>query len=220
MRSTPMVDPSSLSPPVSPAEWRRAGDHHDWRGHRIFHRVGGAGEPLLLIHGFPTTSWDWARLWAPLTARFRVLALDLIGFGFSAKPRRFAYSIVTQADLVEAFLAREGVARYRLVAHDYGVSVAQELLARHRDGRAVATPVAVCLLNGGLFPESHRPLLTRATSGPIGEASSRWSRGSAATARSRPRSGASPATGRRTRPSCARCGRSSTRATARPCCRR
>ena len=169
MRSTPMVDPSSLSPPVSPAEWRRAGDHHDWRGHRIFHRVGGAGEPLLLIHGFPTSSWDWARLWAPLTARFRVLALDLIGFGFSAKPRRFAYSIVTQADLVEAFLAREGVARYRLVAHDYGVSVAQELLARHRDGRAVATPVAVCLLNGGLFPESHRPLVTqRLLASPIG----------------------------------------------------
>jgi pimeloyl-ACP methyl ester carboxylesterase len=150
---------------TSPDQWRAAGEHLDWRGHRIFFRTGGeaGAEPLLLIHGFPTASWDWAPLWPRLAERFRVLTLDMIGFGFSAKPRGFDYTIGAQADLFEALLAREGVARYRILAHDYGDTVAQELLARQRDrGRAEAARIAaVCLLNGGLFPETHRALLTQ-----------------------------------------------------------
>jgi pimeloyl-ACP methyl ester carboxylesterase len=144
-------------------QWRAAGHTFEWRGQRIFVRSEGAGEPLLLIHGFPTASWDYHAVWPELVKWYRVLTLDLIGFGLSAKPRDFAYSIKAQADLVEALLAREAIARYRLVAHDMGVSVAQELLARR------APIVAVCLLNGGLFPETHRPLLTqRLLASPLG----------------------------------------------------
>ena len=87
--------------------WRAAGRPFDWRGHTVFTRVDGdpARPVLLLIHGFPTASWDWGALWAPLAARWRVLTLDLLGFGFSAKPRDFPYSILAQADLLEDFLA-------------------------------------------------------------------------------------------------------------------
>ena len=140
---------------VTLEEWRSQGGYFDWRGHRIFCRVAGQGEPLLLIHGFPTASWDYFAIWPALVERYRVLALDMLGFGFSAKPRDYPYSIASQADLFEAFLMREGVTRYRLLAHDYGVTVAQELLARR------ANLHAVCLLNGGLFPETHRALLTQ-----------------------------------------------------------
>ena len=144
-------------------QWRAAGHSFEWRGHRIFVRADGAGEPLLLVHGFPTASWDFHAVWPALAARYRVLALDLLGFGLSAKPRSFAYSIKAQADLVEAWLAHERVTTYRLLAHDMGVSVAQELLAR----RAPIT--SVCLLNGGLFPETHRALLTqRLLASPLG----------------------------------------------------
>jgi pimeloyl-ACP methyl ester carboxylesterase len=148
---------------TSPDDWRAAGDHFEWRGHRIFCRTAGPKDvaPLVLIHGFPTASWDWAPLWPRLTERFRVLTLDMIGFGFSAKPRRFAYTIGAQADLFEALLAREGVTRYHILAHDYGDTVAQELLARDRDRGASTRIAAVCLLNGGLFPETHRALLTQ-----------------------------------------------------------
>ena len=149
---------------MSLAAWRAGGDSFDWRGERIFCRAEGTGEPLLLVHGFPTASWDWAAVWPQLAARYRVLALDMIGFGLSAKPRGFAYSIMAQADLVAAYLAREGVTRYRLLAHDYGNSVAQELLARDRGGL-----IAVCFLNGGLFPEAHRPLpMQRLLASPLG----------------------------------------------------
>jgi pimeloyl-ACP methyl ester carboxylesterase len=148
---------------VSPDAWRRAGATFTWRGHEIFYRVEGAGEPLLLIHGFPTASWDYAPIWPALVARHRVLTLDMIGFGFSAKPRGFAYSIMAQADLLEALLAREQVGAYRLLAHDYGDTVAQELLARG------APITSAALLNGGLFPETHRPLITqRLLASPVG----------------------------------------------------
>jgi pimeloyl-ACP methyl ester carboxylesterase len=145
---------------VSPDQWRAAGDTFEWRGVRVFYRVEGTGEPLLLVHGFPTASWDWWRVWPQLAARYRVLALDMVGFGFTEKPRWFAYSIFAQADLFEALLARERVTHYRLLAHDYGDTVAQELLARQRSA-AGARIVAACLLNGGLFPETHRALLVQ-----------------------------------------------------------
>jgi pimeloyl-ACP methyl ester carboxylesterase len=134
-------------------DWRAGGADFLWRGHRIFTRAGGAREPVLLVHGFPTASWDWAPIWPAITARHRALTLDLLGFGWSAKPTAFPYSVLAQADLCEAVLAHHGVGRYHLVAHDYGVSVAQELLARDRGQLA-----SVCLLNGGLFPETHRAL--------------------------------------------------------------
>lgn len=141
---------------ITPDQWRAGGTTFRWRDHDIFTRIDGTGEVLLAVHGFPTASWDYAPIWARLTGTYRVITLDMIGFGFSAKPRDFPYSILAQADLYEAVLAKEGVTRYRLLAHDYGVSVAQELLARQPEG-ARARITSVVLLNGGMFPEAHRP---------------------------------------------------------------
>jgi pimeloyl-ACP methyl ester carboxylesterase len=150
-------------PCVDAHAWRDAGGFFDWRGLRIYHRAEGAGEVVLLVHGFPTSSWDWHHQWPDLARTHRVLALDLVGFGFSAKPSVFDYQITSQADLIEALLAREGVTRYHLVAHDYGVTIAQELLARR------APLLSVCLLNGGLFPETHRPLpMQKLLASPVG----------------------------------------------------
>jgi pimeloyl-ACP methyl ester carboxylesterase len=146
--------------------WRDGGRRFSHRGHPIFWQTGGSGEgpSLLCVHGFPSASWDWHALWPVLCRSFgRVIAADMIGFGWSAKPGRYRYSIFDQADLQENLLRSQGVSRYHLLAHDYGVSVAQELLARHQERRAAGDGSlelqSVCLLNGGLFPESHRPLL-------------------------------------------------------------
>lgn len=141
-------------------EWQRGGARFDYRGQPIFYRIDGSGPALLCIHGFPTASWDWHKLWPGLTARFRVVAADMIGFGLSAKPRRYDYSIRDQATLQEALLAALGIADVHVLAHDYGVTVAQELLARHDERQAAGTPTprlhSICFLNGGLFPEAHR----------------------------------------------------------------
>jgi pimeloyl-ACP methyl ester carboxylesterase len=142
------------------AQWRAAGRAFAHRGHDIFYRDEGraprSDAALLCIHGFPTASWDWQPLWSELLARFpRVIAADMIGFGFSAKPAGYDYSIFDQADLHAALLAHLGVRRVHLLAHDYGDTVAQELLARELEGRI--TIDSCVLLNGGLFPEAHHP---------------------------------------------------------------
>ncbi len=142
------------------AEWRNAGRRYLHHGHEIFYRDEGKGPPLLCIHGFPTASWDWQRVWPALCARFRVIAPDMIGFGFSAKPPRYPYSIFDQAQLHLDLLASLGIGKAHVLAHDYGDTVAQELLARHFEGAIPDRPAleiaSLCLLNGGLFPETHR----------------------------------------------------------------
>lgn len=147
----------------TPQGWRDAGRAHVHGGHETFFayraRQADAETALLLIHGFPTASWDWHKLWPALGERFpRVIAPDMMGFGFSSKPAQYRYSIFDQADLHEALLAHLGVKRIHILAHDYGDTVAQELLARdlERAGRAVPQIDSCVLLNGGLFPEVHR----------------------------------------------------------------
>lgn len=140
--------------------WRAQGQDLVWARHRIRYWEAGTGQPLLLIHGFPTASWDWHHLWQPLAERYRVIACDMLGFGHSSKPRGHAYSLLEQADLQQALLSHLGVDQpVHVLAHDYGDSVAQELLARHHEGRF---QLASCVfLNGGLFPETHHPVLVQ-----------------------------------------------------------
>ncbi|MFC9894727.1 alpha/beta fold hydrolase [Nocardia sp. NPDC127579] len=167
------------------ARWRATGRRFTHRGHQIFYRDSAfdAGPPatgtdgarvLLCVHGFPTASWDWHALWPGLCAEFtRVLAADMIGFGWSAKPRDYRYSILDQADLQERLLREQGVRRVHILAHDYGDTVAQELLARAAERRHAGDDSlvieSVCLLNGGLFPETHRARpIQRLLAGPLG----------------------------------------------------
>jgi pimeloyl-ACP methyl ester carboxylesterase len=144
--------------------WRRAGVPHRHRGHAYPIYQAGQGDAVVLIHGFPTASWDWRHQWAALAAAGRVVALDLLGFGYADKPRRYEYSVMDHADQVEAALAAVGVTRCRILAHDYGDTVAQELLARNLPGLQ-----AVTFLNGGLFPETHRATqFQRLLASPLG----------------------------------------------------
>jgi len=158
---------------MSPSQWRATGQAFVWRGHRISYREHGTGEPLMLLHGFPTSSWDWRHVWNELARSYHVVAFDFLGFGFSDKPHDGPYSVFSYADQAEALLARLGIARVHVLAHDLGDTVAQELMARGReraDGRgAFAELVTVCLLNGGIFPELHRPRpIQRLLDSPLG----------------------------------------------------
>ncbi|WP_120995822.1 alpha/beta fold hydrolase [Stutzerimonas urumqiensis] len=153
---------------IALSQWRAEGRDFNFQWHRIRYWEAGEGEPLLLIHGFPTAAWDWHYLWRPLAERYRVIACDMLGFGDSAKPRGHRYSLLEQADLQQHLLAHLGVdGPVHLLAHDYGDSVAQELLARHCEGRG---PIASCVfLNGGLFPETHHPVrVQKLLLGPLG----------------------------------------------------
>jgi len=152
--------------------WQGLGKTYRHKRHPIFYADRGTGENLVLIHGFPTASWDWHKQWLDLTARYRCIAPDMIGFGFSAKPRLYDYRIMDQADLHEGLLEELGIDSYHILAHDYGDTVAQELLARDIERREQGHPgkiQSLCFLNGGLFPETHhaRPI-QKLLLGPLG----------------------------------------------------
>ena len=123
----------------------------------IFRRRLGAGPTMTLLHGFPSSSHDWAAVAETLAEEHTLLAADFLGFGASDKPTEHIYSLHEQADLIEGLWAQEHLSTTRLVAHDYGVSVAQELLARKGEGALKVELERVHFLNGGLYPELHRP---------------------------------------------------------------
>ena len=87
--------------------------------------------------------------------------MDLLGFGLSDKPKKHQYSLLQQADIVQSLLKELGIKHYHILAHDYGDSVAQELLSREHNSENIAKIRSLCFLNGGLFAAYHRPLFTQ-----------------------------------------------------------
>lgn len=133
--------------------WRQAGELVGVGARRIFVRDRpGDGPPVLLLHGYPSSSFDWRDLVELLPGR-RVIAFDFLGFGLSEKPADHVYSLHGQADIAEAIAGRATGEPVVLVAHDMGTSVATELLARDIDGRLPFRLAAVVLFNGSMVIE-------------------------------------------------------------------
>lgn len=151
---------------INLSEWKEQGQFETINNQQIFTRQSGdRNSPvLLLIHGYPSASWDWEGMWKALTQCYYVITLDMLGFGLSAKPKNARYLITEQADIFHSYLKKLNISHYHILAHDYGDTVAQEMLARQvnvnnsvdQDRPRIDS---VCFLNGGLFPETHRPLL-------------------------------------------------------------
>lgn len=147
-------------------EWRSSGEFKivslGGKARRIFTRKLAASPALpwlTLLHGFPTCSWDYSKIIPALQTHFNIITFDFLGFGLSDKPKNHAYSIFEQADLVETLLVSENIKSTVLVGHDYAVTVIQELLARRSEDRFKPGIESVILLNGGIYPDLHRPLL-------------------------------------------------------------
>lgn len=146
-------------PKKNSTEWLSLGKFFEFEKNQIFYIREGRGSNLILLHGYPTSSWDYSKIFAGLTRYYSVSVLDFLGFGYSAKPKKFPYSIHKQADLLESFIDKQALKRVRFVFHDYAVSVGQELLARLAErGSAQTYQIdGVVFLNGGLLPDLHRP---------------------------------------------------------------
>jgi pimeloyl-ACP methyl ester carboxylesterase len=138
------------------SSWTQDRNYFDFEGQKIAYWTAGTGKPLLLIHGYPTAAWDWSFMWTELAKTRRVIACDMLGFGYSDKPKS-GYSIHRQADIQAALLKHCDVTTFDALVHDYGVSVGQELLARRNEQSGFEGLEKLCFLNGGLFPEQHRP---------------------------------------------------------------
>jgi pimeloyl-ACP methyl ester carboxylesterase len=133
--------------------WRAGGAAVDVDGSIVFAIDYGPRDAptVLLLHGFPGSTFDWRHVIADLAVDHRVVSHDFVGFGLSDKPVDGDYSLFTQADRTERVLSSFDVGRAVIVAHDIGDTVAAELLHRHNDG-VLSFDVAGCVLtNGSIF---------------------------------------------------------------------
>jgi pimeloyl-ACP methyl ester carboxylesterase len=156
---TPSINPYRF-PKIH--NWAKQGKYFNFDGYPIFYYdstvrdASAMSKPtLLLLHGYPTTSIDWLYMRDELEQRFHIIAPDYIGYGLSAKPVSFPYSISSQVDMIEQLMSSLKLNQFHVLAHDVGDTIAQEFLARQVDGRQYIIQSTV-FLNGGLFPETHR----------------------------------------------------------------
>lgn len=158
-------------------EWRSKGSLEDFRGRNIHtYFQDGEGPLLVLLHGFPTCSFDWRYLVELLPGR-AILAFDFLGFGLSDKPRDHNYTLSWQADLTEELICRKWGNRPAFVcAHDLGTSVATELLARDLAGELRFELSGTLLFNGSILVERSNPTLAqKLLRGPLGPLAARFS---------------------------------------------
>lgn len=152
--------------------WRARGQVESVADLDVFFIDEGTGPAIVYLHGYPTSSHDLAPVLPWLTADHRVIGHDHIGFGLSAKPPEYSYSLVEQADIALLLWRTLGVERAHIVAHDYGTSVATEILARRERMGIDLEVTGVTLCNGSTHIELtqlrliQRLLLNR-TVGPL-----------------------------------------------------
>lgn len=144
---------AALLPP-GPRAWLDSGELVRIDGRELYvHERRGAGPPLLLLHGYPSSSYDWRALLDLLGER-HVVCFDFLGFGLSEKPPGEDYSLMTQADLAQAVWRERIGEPVALVAHDMGTSVANELMARDIEGKLGIDLAGVLLFNGSMILEA------------------------------------------------------------------
>lgn len=149
-----------MNPPiVNPAvtAWERLGEYRELAGYRIFTIAAPAigaerHEPLLVLHGFPTHSYDFHAVLDGLRRDRSVYLLDFLGYGLSQKPD-IEYKLATQADIVVELTAALGITQVALLTHDMGDTVGGELLARQVSGEWPVDVTRRVLTNGSIYIE-------------------------------------------------------------------
>ncbi len=144
--AAPAVQAAAPSPPVVTYHYA------DAQGLRIFYREAGnpAAPTVLLLHGFPTSSFMYRNLIPILADRYHVIAPDLPGFGFSDMPDRaqYAYTFDHLAQTIDAFTTVLGLKRYAVEVFDYGAPVGWRLAMAHPD-----RITAIITQNGNAYEE-------------------------------------------------------------------
>ena len=136
-------------------QWEERGGFVEINGHQHFVYDSESDKPaLLILHGYPTCSYDYHKVIPMLEKRFRVVIHDHLGFGFSDKPLDYSYSLMEQTDQAIQLWQHLGIQQAVVLAHDYGTSIATELLARiNRFNDVGLKVIAMVLCNGSMHIE-------------------------------------------------------------------
>ena len=154
-------------------QWKSLGKYQTVLGRQVFViDKGSAKETLVVLHGYPTSSYDYWMVIDQLAEKYRVIIHDHLGFGHSDKPLDYSYSLIEQAEVALKLWEQLGVTNATILAHDYGTSVATEILALSQNSTINLKIESIVLCNGSVHIELAKlrfiqKLLKHKTFGPI-----------------------------------------------------
>jgi len=139
-------------------EWKFKGKFIQVNNNRLFvidtnNGINTSQKSMVILHGYPTSSFDYYKVLPELSKNYRVILHDHLGFGFSDKPKDVDYSLVTQADIALELWRQLGLKKIFLFAHDYGTSVATEIIARYNANELDIEIEQLILTNGSIHIE-------------------------------------------------------------------
>ncbi len=136
------------------SDWKQKGKFISVFGRQVFViDEGNSKETLVILHGYPTSSYDYQKVLPELTKHYRVIIHDHLGFGFSEKPLDYSYSLIEQTDVALEVWKQLNLKKVTLLAHDYGTSVATEILARQNKQQIDLQIDELILCNGSAHIE-------------------------------------------------------------------
>ena len=136
---------------ITSDNWKERGKFYTISNKQIFViDEGEYAEIIVILHGYPTSSYDYSRVLPELTKHFRVVIHDHLGFGFSDKPDSLTYSLIDQADIALQLWNKMGLKEVSILAHDYGTSVAKEILSRKNHNLIPLKIRRICLCNSSM----------------------------------------------------------------------
>jgi pimeloyl-ACP methyl ester carboxylesterase len=125
-------------------------------GQEIFYREAGSpnNPTILLLHGYPTSSFMFRNLITALSGKYHLIAPDYPGFGNSSMPlvTEFEYTFDHLADIVDQFITAKGLTKYSLYVMDYGAPVGYRIATRHPE-----RVQALLVQNGNAYEEGLSP---------------------------------------------------------------
>lgn len=144
---------------INVENWKSNGKYFSYNNQNIFYGQDGEGDNLLIIHGYPYNTFEWKETITELAKNFKVTFFDLLGMGFSDKPKNHKYTFEEYCDIVNALLKNLNINEAHIFSHDLGVSVAQELIARNAEGKNNFNIKSSAFMNGSLFIDVYKPRL-------------------------------------------------------------
>ena len=128
---------------------------------KVHYLEAGVGEPLLLLHTVGQSLYTWRNVFNSLSEHYRVIAIDLIGHGYSGRPVQFDYTIAEHSDALRMFMDAKGIESAHVVGFSMGALYALDFIAKNPD----RVGKVVLLSPGGITPEM--PLAVRMLQSPL-----------------------------------------------------
>lgn len=150
-------------------EWKAKGKYTKVYGHAVFNIHHQTNKPTIaFLHGYPSASYDYYKVLPFLSTNFSYIIHDHLGFGLSDKPANYSYSLLEQAEIAIELWKQCGIKEIHLVSHDYGTTVANEIIVRKLQGFEPVKIKSVTFCNGSMHIElAHLKLVQKLLKHPF-----------------------------------------------------